>query len=45
MFTRLAKNMNKWLSYPSNVLAVMGMVAMVFVMVAVVAVGRFTPQG
>lgn len=36
MFTRAGKYINKVLSYPSNVLAAMGMVAMVFVMMTVV---------
>jgi len=36
MFTRAGKYINKVLSYPSSVLAAMGMVAMVFVMMAVV---------
>ncbi|KPK24611.1 MAG: hypothetical protein AMJ70_01415 [Dehalococcoidia bacterium SG8_51_3] len=37
MFTRAAKRINKVLSYPSNVFSAAGMVAMVFVMLAVVA--------
>jgi TRAP-type C4-dicarboxylate transport system permease small subunit len=36
MFTRAAKYINKGLSYPSNFLSAAGMVAMVFVMLAVV---------
>jgi len=36
MFTRAAKHIAKVLSYPSNVLSAAGMVAMVFVMMAVV---------
>jgi TRAP-type C4-dicarboxylate transport system permease small subunit len=37
MFTKVAKHMNKWLSYPSDLLAAMSMVAMVFIMLSVVA--------
>jgi TRAP-type C4-dicarboxylate transport system permease small subunit len=37
MFTRLAKYMDKVVSYPSNLMSVAGMVAMTFVMVLVVA--------
>jgi TRAP-type C4-dicarboxylate transport system permease small subunit len=37
MFTRAAKHMNKWLSYPSNLLSGAAMVALVFGMLAVVA--------
>jgi len=37
MFTRAARYMNKALSYPSNLLAAMAMVAMVFVMLIVMA--------
>ena len=37
MFTRAAKYMNKGLSYPSNLLTAIAMVAMVFVMLAVSA--------
>jgi len=43
MFTRAAKYINKALSYPSNLLAAMAMVAMVFAMMAVVVdvIGRW----
>jgi len=37
MFTRAAKHMAKWLSYPSSLLAAFAMVAIVFVTLAVVA--------
>jgi TRAP-type C4-dicarboxylate transport system permease small subunit len=37
MFTRAAKYINKVLSYPSNLLAAMAMVAMVFTMAVVIA--------